>query len=135
MSIFLITFILNHLKPHLSIFRKCLLFLEPNARVSIVSILQCSDYQHHIILIFFANDEAFQLAKWLLRKSRPISPDFIGAKLLIFRKSHKHFAVFLHLRRINSIPFCQNLLKLLIMRLLRKSHFSQMILPLLDLFQ
>jgi len=52
-----------------------------------------------------------------------------GAKILIFRKCRKHFGKNLDLRRIFHIRFCQQLLKTLKMRLLAKSHFSQMILP------
>lgn len=123
------TFILNHLNPCLSIFRKCLHFLEPNAGVLTVLFLQSADYQRYSFLKYFANDEAYRLIKRLLRKSRPILLDFIGAKLLIFRKSRKFFGVFLHLRRNNSILICCIFVKTFKMKHLRKTHFSQMILP------
>ena len=135
MSIFLMTFILIYLKTYLAIFRKCLYFLVSNAGVLTILILQSTDYQHYSSSKIFANDEAYRLVKRLLRKSRSILPDFIGAKLLIFRKSHKLFLLYLHFRWLFTFSFCQDMLKVLKMRFLQKSHFSQMILPLLDLFQ
>ena len=83
------TFILNALESHLPLFRKSLLFLESNAGVWAISILQSADYQYYSPINIFANDRAFWLVKRLLRKSHLILPYFIGPKLLIFRKSTK----------------------------------------------
>ena len=128
MSIFLITFNLNCLAVHFSLFRKCLYFLVSNAGVLTILILRSTDYQHYSSTKIFANDLRQLPLNGLLRKSPSILLGFTATKLLIFRKSHKLFLLFLYLRRLFIILFCRVLVKSFIIRLFPKTHFSQMIL-------
>lgn len=127
-TIFLIPHILNYLHSFCPIFRKCLVFLIANPEIQRASKIQFADYQQYAGFRKFANDWLSILLSGLLRKSPSILQGFTAAKLLIFRKCHKFFRLFLHLRRIFIILFCRVFVKSLIIRLFQKTHFSQMIL-------
>ena len=84
-------------------------------------------YQRITTNIFFANAKTESLSFDSCENRTRFPSILSGAKILIFRKSPKHFCHFLHFREIFAYPFCQETIKTLKMRHLRKSHFSQMI--------
>ena len=97
------------------------------AHLQLVISLIFSDLSH---LQKFANDLASIPSNRLLRKMPSFFPCFCGAKIVIFRKCRKLFAQFIHLRNFYSFTCCQDSVKTLEMRHLRKPHFSQMFLRL-----
>ena len=87
-----------------------------------------SDCQQYTCQRTFANDLPLSLLSDSCENLTRLSAISSSTKIIVFRKSHKLFRLFLLFRWSFIILFCQDPLKVLKMRLLQKSHFSQMIL-------
>ena len=126
--------IFNHLNISCSLFSQMPIIFDVKCRVFEGSKFTSVWLSPHSSSEKFRKWFASFLLSGLLRKTPPILPGFDAAKIVIFRKCHKKFLVFLHFRKTFGITFWPDFTKSFKMKLLQKTHFSQMFLK-ICLFQ
>ena len=81
-------------------FANASIFQQQIVLFCVIIFLQHIDYQYFHSFKKFANATFINASSYLLRKTATISLGFTGAKILIFRKCHNFFSIYMLLRKI-----------------------------------